>query len=66
MALTTDTSMLTAAGNDLGFEQVFARQVEALGRPGDVALAITTSGDVTERACARSKPPTRAGWSRSR
>ena len=44
IALTTDTSILTAAGNDLGFEQVFARQIEALGRPGDVALAITTSG----------------------
>jgi len=44
IALTTDTSTLTAAGNDLGFEQVFARQIEALGRPGDVALAISTSG----------------------
>lgn len=45
LALTTDASVLTAAGNDRGFEQVFARQIEALGRPGDVALAITTSGD---------------------
>jgi D-sedoheptulose 7-phosphate isomerase len=44
LALTTDTSVLTAAGNDMGFEQVFARQVEALGRPGDVALGISTSG----------------------
>jgi D-sedoheptulose 7-phosphate isomerase len=44
LALTTDTSALTAAGNDLGFEQVFARQIEALGRPGDVAVAISTSG----------------------
>ena len=44
LALTTDTSTLTAAGNDLGFEQVFARQIEALGRPGDVAVAISTSG----------------------
>ena len=44
LALTTDASALTAAGNDLGFEQVFARQVEALGRPGDVALGLTTSG----------------------
>jgi D-sedoheptulose 7-phosphate isomerase len=44
MALTTDASILTAAANDTGFEQVFARQVEALGRPGDVALGITTSG----------------------
>jgi len=44
LALTTDTSALTAAGNDLGFERVFARQIEALGRPGDVAIAISTSG----------------------
>lgn len=44
VALSTDTSALTAAGNDLGFEQIFARQVEALGRPGDLALAISTSG----------------------
>ena len=44
IALTTDTSILTAAGNDRGFEQVFARQVESLGRAGDIALAITTSG----------------------
>ena len=44
LALTTDTSALTAASNDLGFEQVFARQIEALGRPGDVAIAISTSG----------------------
>jgi D-sedoheptulose 7-phosphate isomerase len=44
IALTTDSSALTAAGNDLGFEQVFARQIEALGRPGDVAVAISTSG----------------------
>jgi len=44
LALTTDTSALTAAGNDLGFEQVFARQIEALGKPGDVVIAISTSG----------------------
>jgi D-sedoheptulose 7-phosphate isomerase len=44
LALTTDTSALTAIGNDFGFEQIFSRQIEALGRPGDVALAITTSG----------------------
>jgi D-sedoheptulose 7-phosphate isomerase len=44
VALTTDTSIVTAAGNDTGFDQVFARQVEALGQPGDVALGITTSG----------------------
>ncbi len=44
IALTTDTSALTAIGNDRGFEAVFSRQVEALGRAGDVALALTTSG----------------------
>ena len=44
IALTTDTSILTAAGNDLGFEQVFARQVEALGRPGDLLVLHSTSG----------------------
>jgi D-sedoheptulose 7-phosphate isomerase len=44
LALTTDTSALTAGANDMGFEQVFARQVRALGRPGDVAVAISTSG----------------------
>ena len=44
IALTTDTSALTAIGNDLGFEQLFSRQIEAIGRPGDVALAISTSG----------------------
>ena len=44
LALTTDTSALTAIGNDLGFDQLFARQIEALGRPGDVAIAISTSG----------------------
>ena len=44
LALTTDTSSLTAIGNDRGFALVFNRQVEALGRPGDVAVALTTSG----------------------
>lgn len=44
IALTTDTSLLTAAGNDWGFETVFARQVEGLGRAGDCLLAISTSG----------------------
>ena len=44
MALTTDTSALTAIANDYGFEQVFARQVEGLGRRGDVLLALSTSG----------------------
>jgi D-sedoheptulose 7-phosphate isomerase len=44
VALTTDTSLLTAVANDFGFEGVFARQVEALGRAGDVLIAISTSG----------------------
>jgi D-sedoheptulose 7-phosphate isomerase len=44
IALTTDSSALTAIGNDFGFEHIFARQVEALGKPGDVAIGISTSG----------------------
>jgi D-sedoheptulose 7-phosphate isomerase len=44
IALTTDTSLLTACGNDYGFEHVFARQVEALGRPGDLLILHSTSG----------------------
>lgn len=45
VALTTESSTLTAIANDYGYERVFARQVEALGRPGDLLLAISTSGD---------------------
>lgn len=45
IALTTDTSALTALANDYGFDRVFARQVEALGRPGDVLLGLSTSGN---------------------
>lgn len=45
MALTTNSSILTAVGNDYGFEQVFARQIRALGRPNDVAIGISTSGN---------------------
>ena len=45
VALTTDTSILTAVGNDYGFEHIFERQVEALCMPGDVAIGITTSGN---------------------
>lgn len=45
IALTTDTSLLTSIANDYGYEQVFAKQVEALGAPGDVAIAISTSGN---------------------
>ena len=44
IALTTDTSALTAIGNDYGYEHVFARQIEGLGQAGDIALAISTSG----------------------
>ena len=45
VALTTDTSTLTAIANDYDYEQVFSKQVQALGQPGDVLLAISTSGD---------------------
>ncbi len=45
IALTTDTSALTALANDYGFERVFSRQVEALGQPGDVLLGLSTSGN---------------------
>jgi len=45
IALTTDTSLLTACGNDFGFEEVFARQVEALARPGDLLIIHSTSGN---------------------
>ena len=47
IALTTDTSNLTAGGNDIGFENVFARSVEGLGNKGDILLAISTSGNST-------------------
>ncbi len=45
LALTTDTSALTAIGNDFGFDQLFGRQIAALGKPGDVLIAISTSGN---------------------
>jgi D-sedoheptulose 7-phosphate isomerase len=45
IALTTDSSILTAVGNDYGFDQIFARQIQALARPGDIAVAISTSGN---------------------
>ncbi len=45
IALTTDTSTLTAAGNDYGFECIFSRQIEAIGKAGDVALGLSTSGN---------------------
>jgi D-sedoheptulose 7-phosphate isomerase len=57
VALTTDSSMLTAGGNDIGFERVFARQVEALGGKDDVLIAISTSGksENVNRAIAEAK-----------
>lgn len=45
IALTTDSSALTSIANDFAFEQIFARQIRAIGKPGDVLLAISTSGD---------------------
>ena len=45
LALTTDTSILTAVGNDYGFDKIFERQIEALGRPGDVAFGLSTTGN---------------------
>ena len=45
IALTVDTSILTSVANDYSYQQVFARQIEALGQPGDVAFAISTSGE---------------------
>lgn len=45
LALTTDSSILTSIGNDYSFDDIFLKQVQALGRPGDVAIAISTSGN---------------------
>jgi D-sedoheptulose 7-phosphate isomerase len=45
IALTTDTSLITAAGNDIGFDLIFSRQVEALARPGDLLIIHSTSGN---------------------
>jgi D-sedoheptulose 7-phosphate isomerase len=52
VALTTDTSVITALANDLGFERIFARQVEALGAPGDVLVVYSTSGNSPNILCA--------------
>jgi D-sedoheptulose 7-phosphate isomerase len=69
IALTTDTSALTAIGNDYGFEQVFARQVSALARPGDVLVGISTSGKspniVAALKAARSLKLVNIGFTRS-
>ena len=62
IALTTDTSLITAAGNDIGFDQIFSRQVEALGRAGDLLIIHSTSGNspncvkAAEAARARGMP----------
>lgn len=45
IALTTDTSIITAIGNDFGYDKIFSRQIEALGEPGDIFIGISTSGD---------------------
>ena len=45
VALTTDASVMTSLANDYGYEAIFSRQIEALGRPGDIALALSTSGN---------------------
>lgn len=51
LALSVNTSCVTAIGNDYGFDRVFSRQLEALGRPGDVAIGISTSGNSTNVLC---------------
>ena len=63
IALTTDTSLLTAIANDFGVEGMFARQVESLGRPGDVLIAISTSGNSANvvRAAEQARAPGAAG-----
>lgn len=52
IALTADSAVLTACGNDLGFDRMFARQIEALGQPGDVAVGLSTSGNSPNVTCA--------------
>jgi D-sedoheptulose 7-phosphate isomerase len=58
IALTVDSSLLTAAANDFGFDQVFARQVEALARPGDMVILLSTSGNSAN--CVRAAEVARA------
>ena len=55
LALSVNSSCVTAIGNDFGFDQIFSRQVEALARPGDVAIGISTSGNSPNVLCALSK-----------
>ena len=66
MALTADTSLLTSVANDYGFEQVFARQIEALGAAGDVAFGDLDERRIAERAAALEGRAARAGCRRSR
>jgi D-sedoheptulose 7-phosphate isomerase len=54
LALSVNTSCVTSIGNDYGFDQVFSRQIEALARPGDVAIGISTSGNSANVLCAMS------------
>ena len=56
LALTADTSLMTAVANDYGFERVFARQIEAFGAPGDIAFGITTSGTLAPTSWRGSRP----------
>jgi D-sedoheptulose 7-phosphate isomerase len=56
-ALTTNSSVLTAIGNDYSFDDVFARQVQGMGSPDDVAFAISTSGNSPQRAASRKRGP---------
>jgi D-sedoheptulose 7-phosphate isomerase len=60
VALTTDSSILTAVGNDYGFDEVFKRQVEALAVPGDVVIGISTSGN-SENVCRALQAAAQAG-----
>ena len=61
LALTTDSSVMTSVANDYGFERIFARQIEALGRPGDVAFGILVSGaNAPDSARARPAWPAQA------
>ena len=62
LALTTDTSVLTACANDLGYDRIFARQVEALGRPGDLLVLHSTSGE-SENVVQAARIATKAGLS---
>ncbi len=67
IALTTDTSTLTATGNDFGFDYIFSRQVEAIGNSGDIVIALSTSGNspniIKALEMARSKNITTIGFS---